>query len=596
MADISYQDFDLLIERVEGGYRARAQVGDRQGKRDFLLPADLPVMGALVGRFAGRGVALDAGGQPPAVDPALADPDRVGPQPLATFGTSLYRAIFDDEIRDALKTALDRFVGPSAGLRIRLRLDAPELVGVAWEVLCDPASMRFPALSEKTPLIRYLDLADPRAPLPVSMPLRVLVLIASPEGVPHLEVETEWAKLTQALRAPIDAGKVQLERVDPPTLQELRSRLLSGEYHVFHFIGHGKFDPNGGEGFLLFEDPGRRFALVSGDDLGTWFADHFPLRLAVLNSCEGGETSQIDPFAGVAQRLVQQGIPAVVAMQCAISDDAAITFSEGFYQALATGRPLEAAVATGRKAIRTDVSLVEWATPVLYSRLPDGSLFEIDEPNAEQLAMLRDHTMLREFWNPTGASTATVFFGTRAKVPSEMGEVEPVVGLPYAMMLGEVRQFLAQMFDRVVVTDDPAQADPDGAVVALGGPVMNRMTADIVAQTALPIWFLGMPYTAGQERSLGTELDVYKPLLTDGRLTADVGVGARIVPDGGPPRFVIAGCYGGGSLGVARLLMTADGVRPFGALKDVPRFEVVARSFLNGWDIVRSETLATRQW
>ena len=67
----------------------------------------------------------------------------------------------DKQMKHALKTALGQYVGPSAGLRIRLHLDAPELVGVAWEVLCDPSSLRFPALSEETPLVRYLDLADP---------------------------------------------------------------------------------------------------------------------------------------------------------------------------------------------------------------------------------------------------------------------------------------------------------------------------------------------------------------------------------------------------------------------------------------------------
>src|SRR5262245_10255433 len=51
LGDISYQDFDLLIERADGGYRARAQVGDRQSRRDFALPDELPEMARLVERF-----------------------------------------------------------------------------------------------------------------------------------------------------------------------------------------------------------------------------------------------------------------------------------------------------------------------------------------------------------------------------------------------------------------------------------------------------------------------------------------------------------------------------------------------------------------
>ena len=51
------------------------------------------------------------------------------------------------------------------------------------------------------------------------------------------------------------------------------------------------------------------------------------LRLAILNACEGGRTSRLDPFAGSAQTLVQQGIPAVIAMQFEIADDVASTFA-----------------------------------------------------------------------------------------------------------------------------------------------------------------------------------------------------------------------------------------------------------------------------
>lgn len=590
MGDISYENFDLLIERVGEGFRARVQVAERQYKRDFSLMEDRPVLSRLVESLAGRRGGRDEG--------ATDDGGGVLPElkPLTQLGIALYSSVFDDEVRDALKTALERSVGPSAGLRIRLRLDAPELFDVAWELLCDPTSMRFPVLSEKTPLVRYLDLAQPRDPLPVTAPLRVLVTVSSPKGVPELEVETEWQELSTALRGLIAAGKVDLQRLTPPTLPELRSRLLEGEYHVFHFIGHGQFDPEANEGYLLFEDAAGGPKPVSGEDLGTWFADHFSLRLAVLNSCQGGVTSERDPYAGVAQRLIQQGTPAVIAMQCAISDRAAITFSEGFYHALATGRPLEAAVATGRKAIRTDVSEIEWATPVLYSRLPEGSLFEIDELSPEQRALLNDQTVLQAFWNPTHASTSTVFFGKRAAEPSEMGEVEPVVGLPYAMMLGEIRQFLARFFEEVIVTDDRDRIDPDGALIALGGPVTNPVTATIVAETPLPLWFLGMPYTAGRERSVGTDVDIFRPQITEGRLSSDVGLGARIAPPDRPPQLVIAGCYGAGTLGVARLFMSADAVRTFGPMNDVPRFEAVARSYLTGWDVARSEILTTRPW
>jgi hypothetical protein len=95
--------------------------------------------------------------------------------------------------------------------------------------------------------------------------------------------------------------------------------------------------------------------------------------MAILNACEGARTSRSDPFAGVAQSLVQQGIPAVVAMQYEITDEAAITFSRELYGAIVDGYPIDAAVAEARKAIFAKGNDVEWGTPVLYLCSPDGA-------------------------------------------------------------------------------------------------------------------------------------------------------------------------------------------------------------------------------
>ena len=91
---------------------------------------------------------------------------------------------------------------------------------------------------------------------------------------------------------------------------------------------------------------------VDGTELANLLADQTSLRLVVLNSCEGARTTLTDPFAGVATTLVQLGVPAVVAMQFEISDEAAILFAEELYTNL-IGRqdPIDAAVAEARKAI-----------------------------------------------------------------------------------------------------------------------------------------------------------------------------------------------------------------------------------------------------
>jgi uncharacterized membrane protein HdeD (DUF308 family) len=66
----------------------------------------------------------------------------------------------------------------------------------------------------------------------------------------------------------------------------------------------------------------------------------------------------------------------VVAMQYQITDHAAIEFSRAFYESLADGLPVDTAVTEARVSVSMD-SMLEWGTPVLYMRSPDGRLFDI---------------------------------------------------------------------------------------------------------------------------------------------------------------------------------------------------------------------------
>jgi formylglycine-generating enzyme required for sulfatase activity len=117
--------------------------------------------------------------------------------------------------------------------------------------------------------------------------------------------------------------------------------------------------------------------------LGRLLADHRSLRLALLNACEGARGSERDVFSSTATILVRRGIPAVLAMQYEVTDRAAIEVARAFYEALADGWSVDAAVAEARKAVSLAVAnTVEWGTPVLCMRSPDGLLFNVQEREA----------------------------------------------------------------------------------------------------------------------------------------------------------------------------------------------------------------------
>ncbi|MCI0695940.1 CHAT domain-containing protein [candidate division KSB1 bacterium] len=297
------------------------------------------------------------------------------------LGGKLFEAVFGGEMRACLRSSLDEaYRQEETGLRLKLRLqDVPELADLPWEFLLDPSHDRFLAQSNQTPIVRYLELPERIKPLTLSLPLQVLVMISSPTDHVRLDVEREKSLLQEALHPLSEESKVRVKWLEKPTLAILQRCLRDGTYHVFHFIGHGGFDKKAEEGVLVLEDEQGRGWQAGAHRISTVLHDHRSLRLAVLNSCEGARNSRTDPFAGVAATLIRQGIPAVVAMQFEITDDAAITFASEFYAALAVGFPVDAAMAEARKAIYAQPNDVEWGTPVLYMRSSDGILFNLTQ-------------------------------------------------------------------------------------------------------------------------------------------------------------------------------------------------------------------------
>jgi CHAT domain len=367
MSGMTYLDLDLMFTRSEAGYRVqvlRSPAGDGQ-QAVFDEPfseMELENFALKVGRFRARTRRVESA-------PVAAAKD---------VGSRLYNAVFADAVHECLRRSLDHARDQNAQLRIRLRLsDCPELANLPWEMLYDRGDDWFIALSNATPVVRYIQLPDPPRALHVALPLRVLVIRSEPVDYPRLDLDAEWAQVAEALRELTDAGAIDFTELTSPTMSDLRRALQRSSFHVLHYMGHGGFDEQNG-GVLLFADRTGHSVPVSAGDLGVLLRDHSSMRLAVLNACEGARTDPADPFAGVAETLVRRGIPAVVAMQFEFSDDAAIEFAPALYGALAEGLPVDAAVGEARKAVYT-VSPLEWATPVLYLRAADGQLFDITQ-------------------------------------------------------------------------------------------------------------------------------------------------------------------------------------------------------------------------
>jgi len=378
----SYENFDLLIETEDASrYRARVTscpVGDTPAS-EFSLPFSPTELENLLLKL---------------------DPGRSGMRRIADpftnasieLGGGLFNAVFRNGVLVAWSRSKDAAREKGHGLRLRLHLtDAPLLAALPWELLYDKSSRMFYAQSDRTPVVRYLDVTNPPRPLRVQGPLRILVIIASPHGLPRLDVEREWAAIREALADRQRDQQVRLDLLPAPSIAELQTWLRHNTVHVLHFVGHGDFDDRVQDGMLVFCDKSGQPTPVSSAVLGAHIRDHDPLRLVVLNACQTARSGDDDPYSGMAQGLIQQEAAAVVAMQFPISDDAAIVFTREFYGAVSDGEPLDQAMASARKALLADHG-PEWATPVLFLRAADGRVFD-REP---MLAVVRHQAT----WSP----------------------------------------------------------------------------------------------------------------------------------------------------------------------------------------------------
>jgi hypothetical protein len=139
-----------------------------------------------------------------------------------------------------------------------------------------------------------------------------------------------------------------------------------------HFIGHGGFDPDAQEGFLVFED-GRGGEVRLGERCAREILCQRGLSLVFLNACQTGRGGTADFNRGVAQALVAHGVPALVANQYAVLDSSATSFSQRFYRALALGATVGEAAREARIAVSYSLrgDSIDWAVPVVYARDPD---------------------------------------------------------------------------------------------------------------------------------------------------------------------------------------------------------------------------------
>jgi len=276
------------------------------------------------------------------------------------------------------------------GLRLRVRVDegAPELMNLPWEFLHDGEG--FLVTRWETPFSRLpLGIArcDKR---PLERILRMLVVVSSPLDLPEqrvLNTEREQEVILAALDKLQRKGLLDIDFCEDAALDTIQDYLSEQEYDILHFTGHGVFNEAKGRGELLLEDEQGDMRPLTNAEFAALLRGYPSLRLVVLSACQSARTANNDAYAGLAHRLLKQGVPAVLAMQYAVLDEAAILFADRFYTGLANNKPLDMALTEARLGLQMakgeeDGERVDFATPVLF----------LNDPACVSMAQVRPET------------------------------------------------------------------------------------------------------------------------------------------------------------------------------------------------------------
>jgi len=328
------------------------------------------------------------------------------------YGLALFDALFAGDSRRAYDKATGAAEANTGG-RLRVRLwvdnDAVELHAIAWERLYHLHKGKAVPLgaSTLTPLSRYTSL-EIREPQPVSdLPIQMLVAVSNPDNLPGglapANVDLEIESLRRSLDELRRAGQVKVTVMPGHTglSAAVRSRLEGEGYtivdgpltlfhlaphlmksHIFHFIGHGAFrkTASGGQAALYLEKVDGSWQAVRDEEILNMLTalGNVP-HLFFLVACESAkrDAEATSPFVGLGPKLVQAGVPAVVAMQEQVPVELARTLSSEFYARLAEHGEVDRALNQARLQVFNRKS-TEWAIPVLFMRIRKGRLFGAD--------------------------------------------------------------------------------------------------------------------------------------------------------------------------------------------------------------------------
>ena len=321
---------------------------------------------------------------------------------LVEFGMGLAAAFLPEPVQAALAGAVARAERENNALRLGIEVAEERWADLSWETLTLRDSMRPLVLEPRVELYRAVPGLGATPAMTIQGPLRILVVIGSPdqgERSELLDYEAELRRILDAVDPARRAERAYVRVLNRGTLSEVRAALAAQRFHVLHISCHAR------PGALVLEHDDGGARLVSAAELTEQAlpADR-GVPLVVLGGCatalshrsqtknDGREGEAALP--SLARELLANGVPAVLAMNASVTDSYATLLGAELYRELAgQARPDPlGAVSHARRRVDAELraapdesrearlaSLAEWAIPTLFVRGVSLPLFDASE-------------------------------------------------------------------------------------------------------------------------------------------------------------------------------------------------------------------------
>lgn len=295
---------------------------------------------------------------------ALLGEGLAGPRELKAIGRNLFRLLIPDSYLDWWRRI--KQLSKSRPLALFLHTNTPRLGSWPWELTFDPDLRNFISLDRHFSIVRFQKNALSKEMAPVDGPPNIVALLASPTGLPLLDITEEAQIIQQALAIPLRRHSVSLELVPEATVQALADAVKKKPVHAVHLGAHGNFAAE--EPAVVLQDDSGVGDFVGVGRLADLLAAEPPRLLTLTVDRSAGSVLQNDP--SLSHLLVERGIPAVVGLQNRTPESVALTFTRAFYQGLADGSSVAQALADARLDMSVgdgEESAGYWYAPVLVT-------------------------------------------------------------------------------------------------------------------------------------------------------------------------------------------------------------------------------------